>query len=83
VKSGPWRIDVVQETGSTNADLLARAAAHRYITVIRAIAALRKIDDGPDDCLINGARSDLVLGTREFPVLGRVDLLNGDARQPL
>jgi BirA family biotin operon repressor/biotin-[acetyl-CoA-carboxylase] ligase len=27
VKSGPWRIDVVAETGSTNADLLARAAA--------------------------------------------------------
>src|SRR4029079_13971502 len=27
VKSGPWRIDVVEETGSTNADLLARAAA--------------------------------------------------------
>jgi BirA family transcriptional regulator, biotin operon repressor / biotin---[acetyl-CoA-carboxylase] ligase len=27
VKSGPWRIDVVSETGSTNADLLARAAA--------------------------------------------------------
>ena len=27
MKSGPWRIDVVEETGSTNADLLARAAA--------------------------------------------------------
>jgi BirA family transcriptional regulator, biotin operon repressor / biotin---[acetyl-CoA-carboxylase] ligase len=27
VKSGPWRVDTVAETGSTNADLLARAAA--------------------------------------------------------
>lgn len=27
MKSGPWRIDAVEETGSTNADLLARAAA--------------------------------------------------------
>ncbi|PEG39404.1 biotin--[acetyl-CoA-carboxylase] ligase [Mycolicibacterium agri] len=27
VKSGPWRIEHVEETGSTNADLLARAAA--------------------------------------------------------
>jgi BirA family biotin operon repressor/biotin-[acetyl-CoA-carboxylase] ligase len=27
VKSGPWRIDVVEATGSTNADLLARATA--------------------------------------------------------
>jgi BirA family biotin operon repressor/biotin-[acetyl-CoA-carboxylase] ligase len=27
VKSGPWRINVVEETGSTNADLLARATA--------------------------------------------------------
>jgi len=27
VSSGPWRIDIVEETGSTNADLLARAGA--------------------------------------------------------
>ncbi len=27
MKSGPWHIDLVEETGSTNADLLARAAA--------------------------------------------------------
>ncbi len=27
MKSGPWRIDTVDQTGSTNADLLARAAA--------------------------------------------------------
>jgi BirA family biotin operon repressor/biotin-[acetyl-CoA-carboxylase] ligase len=27
VKSGPWRVDTVEETGSTNADLLARATA--------------------------------------------------------
>ena len=31
MKSGPWRIDVVEETGSTNADLLARAAAGEEI----------------------------------------------------
>jgi BirA family transcriptional regulator, biotin operon repressor / biotin---[acetyl-CoA-carboxylase] ligase len=31
VKSGPWRIDTVDETGSTNADLLARAAAGQDI----------------------------------------------------
>ena len=50
---------------------------------VRDVAGVRKIGDEPDDFLINGARGDLVLGTREFPVLGRVDLLNGDGRQPL
>jgi BirA family transcriptional regulator, biotin operon repressor / biotin---[acetyl-CoA-carboxylase] ligase len=38
VKSGPWRIDTVDQTGSTNADLLARAAAGEDIDGVVLIA---------------------------------------------
>ncbi len=51
--------------------------------VVDGVAGVRKIGDGPADFLLNGARADVVIGTREFPVLGRVTLLNGDKRQPL
>ena len=36
-----------------------------------------------DDFLLNGARSDLSIGTRQFPALGKVTLLNGDTGLPL
>lgn len=58
-------------------------AVSDVFNVVRDVAGVRKIGDDSDDFLINGGRGDLVLGTREFPVLGRVDLLNGDTRQPL
>jgi hypothetical protein len=51
--------------------------------VVHDVAGVRKIGDGPSDFLLNGARADVVIGTREFPVLGRVTLLNGGTRQPL
>ena len=51
--------------------------------VVRDVAGVRKIGDGPADFLLNGARADVVIGTREFPVLGQVALLNGETRQPL
>jgi BirA family biotin operon repressor/biotin-[acetyl-CoA-carboxylase] ligase len=38
VKSGPWRIEHVEETGSTNADLLARATAGEDIDGVVLIA---------------------------------------------
>ena len=51
--------------------------------VVHDVAGVRKIGDGPSDFLLNGAREDLELGTRDFPTLGRVTLTNGDTRQPL
>jgi hypothetical protein len=51
--------------------------------VVHDVAGVRKIGDGPTDFLLNGARADVVIGTREFPVLGQVTLLNGTTRQPL
>jgi predicted phage baseplate assembly protein len=51
--------------------------------VVHDVAGVRKIGDGPGDFLLNGAREDLELGTRDFPTLGHVTLVNGDTRQPL
>jgi hypothetical protein len=48
--------------------------------VVRDVAGVRKIGDGPDDFLLNGAREDVPIDVREFPVLGAVTLFNGDTR---
>ncbi len=45
---------------------------------VRDVAGVRKIGDGPDDFLLNGSRKSVPIGTRQFPVLGTVALLNGD-----
>jgi hypothetical protein len=51
--------------------------------VIRDVAGVRKIGDGPDDFLLNGAREDVPIDVREFPALGEITLLNGDTGLPL
>jgi hypothetical protein len=66
-----------------NGDPAGEVAVSDVFDVVRDVAGVRKIGDGPDDFLLNGAREDLVLGTREFPALGQVTLVNGNTRQPL
>lgn len=51
--------------------------------VVRDVAGVRKVGDGPDDFLLNGAREDVPIDVREFPALGVVTLLNGDTGLPL
>jgi hypothetical protein len=51
--------------------------------VVRDVAGVRKIGDGPDDFLLNGAPEDVPIDVREFPVLGAVTLVNGDTGLPL
>lgn len=46
--------------------------------VVRDTDGVRKVDDGPDSFLVNGAREDLIVGLREFPVLGTVQIYNGE-----
>ncbi len=77
------QVDFGWNLKNANGDPASEIAFSDVFNVVRDVAGVRKIGDGPDDFLINGAPGDLVLGTREFPVLGRVDLLNGDGRQPL
>jgi hypothetical protein len=42
------------------------------------VSGIRKIGDAPGDFLLDGAREGVPVGVREFPVLGKVTLLNGD-----
>lgn len=51
--------------------------------VVRDVAGVRKIGDGPDDFLLNGTREDMPIDVREFPALGAITLLNGDTGLPL
>src|SRR5690606_38322133 len=51
--------------------------------VVRDVGGVRKVGDGPDDFLLNGAREEVPIDVREFPALGEVTLLNGDTGLPL
>jgi hypothetical protein len=77
------QVDFGWNLKGANGDPASEIAFSDVFNVVRDVVGVRKIGDEADDFLINGTRGDLVLGTREFPVLGRVDLLNGDGRQPL
>jgi hypothetical protein len=44
---------------------------------------VRKLDDGPDGLVLNGARSDVELTTRQFPVLGTVQIVRADTGEVL
>ncbi len=46
--------------------------------VIRDSSGVRKVSAGNNGMLLNGAREDLVLDPKEFPVLGTVTLIDGD-----
>jgi len=66
-----------------NGDPAGEVALSDVFDVVRDVAGVRKIGAGPADFMLNGARADLVLGTREFPALGAVTLLSGDTGLPL
>jgi len=76
-------VDFGWNVKDANGDPAGEVAVSDVFDVVRDVVGVRKIGDGPDDFLLNGARADLLLGTREFPALGQVTLVNGDTRQPL
>lgn len=45
---------------------------------IRDVAQVRKVDESSTGLLLNGLRSDVVLGMFDFPTLGTVVIWNGD-----
>lgn len=51
--------------------------------IIRDTNGVQKMDDGIDNLLLNGVRSDVTILLREFPILGTVTLLNGATGGPL
>jgi hypothetical protein len=66
-----------------NGDPAGEVTVSDVFDVVHDVPGVRKIGDGLDDFLLNGARSDIPLGTREFPALGKVTLVNGDTGLPL
>jgi hypothetical protein len=66
-----------------NGDPAGEVTVSDVFNVVRDVVGVRKIGDGAEDFLLNGVREDLVTGTREFPALGTVTLLNGDTGLPL
>jgi len=53
------------------------------LSIVEAVAGVRKIGDEDPDFLLNGRSDDVALENKEFPVLGTVTLLNGDTGGPL
>lgn len=46
--------------------------------IVRDTPGVRKVDAGPSGFLLAGAREDLEIGVRSFPVLGTVTIINGE-----
>ena len=66
---------LAEEAGRPAAEL----AWSDVLDVVRDTEGVRKVGD---DFLLNGARADVQLRLREFPVLGAVTLLDGNTGAP-
>ncbi|HET9621794.1 MAG TPA: baseplate J/gp47 family protein [Kofleriaceae bacterium] len=77
------QVDFGWNLNDANGDPVGQIAFSDVFNVVRDVAGVRKIGDQPDAFLLNGARRDVVLARREFPVLGQVELRNGATGQPL
>jgi hypothetical protein len=49
----------------------------------RDVSGVRRLGDGINDLLVNGAHSDVVVLAHQFPKLGSVVILNGETNAPL
>lgn len=49
--------------------------------LVASVAGVSKIDPGSSGFLLNGARADVPIGNKQFPVLGSVTLVNGTTGQ--
>lgn len=76
-------VDFGFNTKDASGDPAGEVALSDVFNVVRDVAGVRKIGDGPDDFLLNGAKEDVPIDVREFPALGTVTLLNGDTGLPL
>jgi hypothetical protein len=76
-------VDFGFDVKDANGDPAGEVALSDVFNVVRDVPGVRKIGDGPGDFLLNGTRDDVLTGTREFPQLGAVELVNGDTGLPL
>lgn len=65
--------NLIDETGTVTGLL----AFSDIFNVVRDSAGVLRVGPGPQDFLLNTVRADVLLGTREFPVLGTLTLING------
>jgi hypothetical protein len=59
-------------------NVISELALSDIFNVVRDVSGVRKVGAGATDFLLNEARDDVALATREFPVLGTVTLRDGD-----
>lgn len=65
--------NILDEDGNVDGEL----AWSDIFNVVRDTAGVRKVDPS-SGVLLNSARANVVLGAKEFPVLGTVTVINGD-----
>lgn len=76
-------IDFGYNLRDENGDPAGTIAWSDIFNVIRDVSGVRKVDAGSDGLLLNGVRDDLSIALREFPILGTMDIINGDTGLPL
>jgi hypothetical protein len=76
-------VDFGANLRGADGELVAELPLSDLFNVVRDVAGVRKIGDGPTDFLLNGTRADVELEARAFPVLGTISLVNGTTGQPL
>ena len=76
-------VDFGANLRGSDGELVAEIPLSDVFNVVRDVAGVRKVGDGPADFLLNGTRADVELEARAFPALGAVTLLNGATGQPL
>lgn len=64
----------------TQADgtVISELAWSDVLNAIRDTEGVRKVDEGPQGLLLNGLRSSVTLGPRDFPVVGTIQVIDGD-----
>jgi predicted phage baseplate assembly protein len=77
------RVDFGWNVKDADGNPAGEIALSDVLDAVRDVPGVRKVGAGPDGFQLNGAREDLPLGAREFPVLGDVTLVNGDTGLPL
>jgi len=62
---------------------IAEIAWSDVLNAIRDVPGLRKVDEGANGLLLNGSRTSVTIGLRQFPSLGTVTLINAETSLPL
>lgn len=76
-------IDFGANIADSEGTITGELALSDIMNVVRDTTGVRKLGDTPADFTLNGDFADIILGTKEFPVLGSVSIVDGDTGDPL